>query len=162
MNFKLAILFAFVAMIAGFFIRPAILPCKVIPAPTAPVVISHGPVKPDTVTIERYIPKKVPVYLTRIDTFKIVDSIFVERKIPIHKSYEFFTDKYYVSQVYAWAECPVDSFYNQVRIDYERYFYDVYSKKINSEINKSRWSYILKGSLIGFCVGTSAVLLTKH
>jgi hypothetical protein len=163
LNFKLAIVFAVVAMLAGFFIRPAIIPYKTVSPPTQDTEIIHGPVKPDTVIVDHYVTKKVPIYVFKSDTTIIIDTVFVEKQMPVYRSYDFFTDStgYYTSQIYAWAHCPVDSFYNKVTIDYERYFYDVYGNKLNTEINKGRWSNLLKGCLAGFAVGTAAVLLTK-
>ena len=160
MKLQYAILLVVVAAVAGFFIRPVMFPCDDVQAPTQPVVIEHGPVKPDTVIIDKWITKEVPVYVTKWKTMIqeniIVDTIYVEKKVPIYRSLEFFYDDYYTSEIYAWAEAPVDSFYNRVEIDYNRYFHDVYYNKVRAE---KRNAYLVGGAIgVGLGVITALVI----
>ena len=161
MKTKYAILLVMVAAIAGYFVHPVIEPCDTIQAPTQPVVITHGPVKPDTVIIEKYIKKEVPVYVTEYRTeYKdkiVIDTIYVTKEVPLFRSYEIFYDDYFTSEVYAWAEAPVDSFYNQVKIDYNSYFYDVYSNKVKAE----KVNAYMVGGAIGIGVGVITALLIQ-
>ena len=161
MKLQYAILLVFVAAIAGYFVHPVIEPCDTIQAPTQPVVITHGPVKPDTVIIEKYIKKEVPVYVTEYKTEYqdriVIDTIYVTKEIPLFRSYEIFYEDYLTSEVYAWAEAPVDSFYNKVQIDYNRYFNDVYSNKVRTE---KRNAYLVGGA-IGIGVGVITALLIQ-
>ena len=159
MKIKYAILLVIVAAIAGYFIHPVIEPCDTIQAPTQPVVITHGPVKPDTVIIDKWITKEVPVYVTkwrtRTEERIIIDTIYVTKEVPLFRSYEIFYEDYLTSEVYAWAEAPVDSFYNKVQIDYNSYFNDVYSNKVRAE---KRNAYLVGGA-IGVGVGVITALL---
>ena len=154
----------FVAMTAGYFAYPAINPVDVIPAPTGVTVISHGPVKPDTVLIDHYVEKEVPIYVTKwkdkeifIDQI-IIDTVYVTKEVPVYRSLEFFQEPYYTSEVYAWALAPVDSFYNRVTIDYEQYFNDVYAERVKAETAKNRWNYVLIGGGVG--IGIAAIAFT--
>jgi len=161
MKWYFVAIFALVAMIAGYFIHPVIQPCETIQAPTGLHVIEHGPVKPDTVLIDRYITEKVPVYVTKWKEKKIpvekiiIDTVYIEKQVPLYRSLEFFKDEYYTSEVYAWAKAPVDSFYNRVTIDYNRYFSDVYSNKLRKERNRYRWYNL--GIGVGVGVGLTAI-----
>lgn len=156
MKWYFVAIFALVAMVAGFFIHPVIMPCDEVQAPTGLTVIKHsGP--PDTVIVDHYVKEEVPVYVTkwkeRIKKEIVVDTIYVEKEVPVFRSFEFFYDEYFTSEVYAWAKAPVDSFDNKVTIDYDRYFYDVYSSRIRKERNK----YRLGDLAIGFGVGVGVV-----
>jgi len=161
MKWYFVAIFALVAMVAGWFAHGYFNPCETIQAPTGLHVIERGPVKPDTVFIDHYVKEEVPVYVTkwkdRIKEKIIIDTVFVEKEVPVYRSLEFFQEPYYTSEVYAWAKAPVDSFYNRVTIDYEGYFYDVYSEKLRQERNRYRWTDL--GIGVGVGVGITAIAL---
>jgi len=161
MKWYFVAIFALVAMVAGWFAHGYFNPCETIQAPTGLTIIDHGPVKPDTVEIVKYVTEEVPVYVTKwkekIKREIVIDTIYVEKEVPIYKSTEFFQKPYYSSLIMAWAKAPVDSFENRVTIDYERYFYDVYSDKLRQERNKYRWTDL--GIGVGVGVGITAIAL---
>ena len=164
MKLQYAILLVVVAAVAGFFAHPYISPCDTITPPTAPVIKDSGPSKPDTVIINRYVEKEVPVYVTRWKTKEtiIIDTIYVTKEVPVFRSFEIFTDEYFSSEIYAWAMCPVDSFSNRVEIDYDRYFYDVYYNKIQKEKKSAKFWSFLTGSAVGLGIGVIAAVLVTN
>jgi len=157
---------ALVAAVAGFFIYPYVYPCEVQDPPQRPAEFTFGPVKPDTVIVTKTVYERVPVYVTRQKVIRdtifndrlVVDTIYVDREKPVFKSTAFFSDDYYTNLVWAWSSCPVDSFQSDVRIEFDRYFNDVYGKKIKKSHS---WSPYLKGGLFGFCIGTLAFTLAQ-
>jgi hypothetical protein len=161
MKWYFVAIFALVAMVAGYFIHPYINPPVTVQAPTGLHIIDQGPTAPDTVVIDRYITVEQPIYVTKWKTRTketiVIDTVYVEKEVPIFRSTEFFQDEYYSSMIWAWSKAPVDSFQNRVTIDYERYFYDVYSEKLRQERNRYRWTDL--GIGVGVGVGITAIAL---
>lgn len=163
MKWYIAVIFAVVSMVAGFFIHPVISPCDSSET-SGPITYTKGPNIPDTVIVERYIYEKVPVYITRwkektvekfIDKI-IIDTIYVEKKIPIFRSIDYFNKPYYNSMIVAWAKAPVDSFYNKVTINYDKYYNDIYANKVQKDLRSEKF----KSTVWGFTAGIAATALT--
>ena len=154
------IIFVVTAMLAGYFIHPVLQPCETVMPPEGITTITHGPVKPDTVFVDHYVKEQVPVYVTmwkekEIQTI-VIDTIYVEKDVPVFRSMDFFYEPYYTSEVWAWAKAPVDSFYNRVTIDYNKYFHGVYAGKVAQEANKYQWY----DRAAGFAFGIAATVIT--
>ena len=120
---------------------------------------------PDTVIETRIVKHDVPkyVYKTVYDTVYmtqkeiVVDTIYVDREIPYFKSSKLFEFDYAKSNVFAWAECPVDSFKNELTIDWQTYF----NERQKPVLMKQKFHNYLVGGALGASAAMIIMLIVQ-
>ena len=162
MQTKLVILIAILAFALGVLAYPLIFGTS--SEPIVPdVMVSTS--APDTVEIVKYIKhdairyvyKTVYDTLYKTETEVIIDTLYITEDVPYFKSFKAFEFDYADSRIWAWAKSPVDSFQNEVTIDWQTYFID----KQKPMLQKAKYNYFIIGGAVGLSAGLLAILFIK-
>ena len=160
MNTKLLIGLVFLSFVLGLSSYPLIFGGS--SEPVVPEIL-YAKSKPDTVTVEKYIEKEVPKYVYRtivenkIEKVVEIDTVYITTEVPYFRSYKKFDFDYASSKIWAYAECSVDSFQNELTINWQDYF----EEKQKPKLMKEKYNAYLLGGSVGLAAGLITMAFIK-
>ena len=162
MNTKLVIIIAVLAFGLGVLAYPLIFGTG--SEPIIPDILESTSI-PDTVIVEKYIVKRIPEIFTvtvtdtlyHTETTIRVDTVYKTLEVPYFKSFKEFKFDYVDSKVWAWAESPVDSFKNELVVDWQTYFIE----KQKPMLSKAKYQYFVIGGAVGLSAGLLVMAFIK-
>lgn len=148
--------------VIGFFTGRMSKNCDPLPVsqPHIDTLLVPVPQPPDIVTIEYpgFDYAQPPGDIVFIDTGSTrLDTVFVDSSRAVHRSQKTYRFKYVESKITAWAAAPVDSFSNQIVIDWERHYREQFAPSITIELHRQRNRGRIEGGLLGVAAAIGIV-----